>query len=285
MASTGDPASADQQTESVHDRNFWLGLGTLMRYSDTTHNTRWWPAWKPILRSTDIGRYGVAVGLVAAAFLGRWLLRPVLGASSPYLTSYLAVMAAAIWCGVGPALAATFLSTLIGDLFFLNPFGNPASAELIHLGVMLVCNVGIAILGGIARSSRQRAEQEAGSARRADEALRESEERFRALVEAVSQMVWTADEQGATYEDSPSWRAFTGRSLQEWLGWGWADAVHPEDRDRTVAVGPQSRVRDCRRQRRRSVSVGRCGGDVAQGVGRRAHLGSRLVLRQGGRRS
>ncbi|MGE5610814.1 MAG: PAS domain-containing protein, partial [Bacillota bacterium] len=207
----------------------------LMRCSDTTQSTRYRSGWKSVLLSTDVGRYGTAVGLVAAAFLGRLFLRPVLGATSPYLTSYLAVMTAAIWCGVGPALAATFLSALIGDLFFLNPFGYPASAELIHVGVMLLSNVGIAIVGGMARSSRRKAEQEAGSARRADEALRESEERFRALVEAISQIVWTTDEHGAVCEDSPSWRAFTGRSLQEWLGGGWADAVHPEDRDHIVA--------------------------------------------------
>ncbi|HEX2973196.1 MAG TPA: PAS domain S-box protein [Tepidisphaeraceae bacterium] len=177
----------------------------------------------------------MAVGLVAASFLGRWLLRPMLGPSSPYLTSYLAVMAAAIWCGTGPALAATFVSVLIGDLFFLNPFGrsNNASIELARLAVMLIANVGIAIVGGIARSSRQKAKREAESARRADEALRESEERFRALVEATSQTVWATDERGVPYEDSPSWRAFTGQSLQ--TSHGWAEAVHPDDRSRVVA--------------------------------------------------
>ena len=47
--------------------------------------------------------------------------------------------------------------------------------------------------------------------RRAQDAMRRSEERFRALVEASSQIVWTADGAGNIIEDSPSWRAFTGK--------------------------------------------------------------------------
>jgi PAS domain S-box-containing protein len=69
----------------------------------------------------------------------------------------------------------------------------------------------------------------------AEEKLRDSEGRFRALVESTAQVVWTADGQGATSEDSPSWRAFTGQSYQEFHGWGWLDAVHPDDRELTAA--------------------------------------------------
>ncbi|HKJ88713.1 MAG TPA: PAS domain S-box protein, partial [Gammaproteobacteria bacterium] len=61
--------------------------------------------------------------------------------------------------------------------------------------------------------------------------LRQSEERFRALVEATAAMVWTTDAHGLVVEDSPSWRAFTGQSYEQWQGWGWMDAVHPEDRE------------------------------------------------------
>jgi PAS domain S-box-containing protein len=32
-------------------------------------------------------------------------------------------------------------------------------------------------------------------------------------------------------EDSPSWRAFTGYSFEDWVGEGWANAVHPDDRE------------------------------------------------------
>jgi len=66
--------------------------------------------------------------------------------------------------------------------------------------------------------------------KRTEEVLRRSEERFRALVDASAQMVWTTDEHGAVVEDSPSWRGFTGQSREARQGWGWLDAVHPDDR-------------------------------------------------------
>lgn len=62
--------------------------------------------------------------------------------------------------------------------------------------------------------------------------LRNSEERFRSLVMATSQMVWTTSPDGRAQEDSPSWRAFTGQSYEDWKDYGWLDAVHPDDRER-----------------------------------------------------
>ena len=64
----------------------------------------------------------------------------------------------------------------------------------------------------------------------AEARLRETEERFRALVQASAQTVWTTNSMGEIVEDSPSWRAFTGQTVMQFLGWGWLDAVHPQDR-------------------------------------------------------
>lgn len=63
-------------------------------------------------------------------------------------------------------------------------------------------------------------------------ALRHSEERFRALVDVSSQIVWTTAADGSVVEDSPSWRAFTGQAFEERKGWGWLAVFHPDDRDR-----------------------------------------------------
>ena len=64
--------------------------------------------------------------------------------------------------------------------------------------------------------------------------VREQEERFRRLVDASAQIVWTTDAEGRVVQDSPSWRAFTGQSVEEWKGQGWTNALHPEDRDETL---------------------------------------------------
>jgi PAS domain S-box-containing protein len=62
--------------------------------------------------------------------------------------------------------------------------------------------------------------------------LRQSEERFRLLVESWAQSVWETNIYGEAVTDSPSWRAYTGQTLEEYLGFGWLSAIHPDDRDR-----------------------------------------------------
>jgi len=69
--------------------------------------------------------------------------------------------------------------------------------------------------------------------RRTDDALRESEERFRVLVEAMAQAVWEADPAGNLQSYSASWCALTGQLSAQWRNKGWFDAVHPDDREET----------------------------------------------------
>ena len=60
--------------------------------------------------------------------------------------------------------------------------------------------------------------------------LRASEERFRAAVRAVRGVLWTNDPQGRMTGEQPGWAALTGQTRAEYEGFGWADAVHPDDR-------------------------------------------------------
>ncbi|HTS49492.1 MAG TPA: PAS domain S-box protein [Bryobacteraceae bacterium] len=69
--------------------------------------------------------------------------------------------------------------------------------------------------------------------KRAQQALERSELRYRSLVRAVTQIVWTTDARGEMVEDQPIWCEFTGQSLDEIRGWGRLNAVHPDDRERT----------------------------------------------------
>ncbi len=71
---------------------------------------------------------------------------------------------------------------------------------------------------------------------RSRNAIAASAERFRALVAASAQIVWTVDAQGEAVEDSPSWKAFTGQTYEQWKGRGWLDALHPEDRTRIAGL-------------------------------------------------
>jgi PAS domain S-box-containing protein len=76
--------------------------------------------------------------------------------------------------------------------------------------------------------------------KRAETSLAESEARYRSLVTATTQIVWTTNAQGEVTGDLPLWQAFTGQTEQETQGWGWTAALHPEDRDRTAGVWTRS---------------------------------------------
>ena len=62
--------------------------------------------------------------------------------------------------------------------------------------------------------------------------LREAELRLQALIEGIPQLVWRAVDGGTWTWASPQWTSHTGLSEAESRGWGWLDALHPDDRPR-----------------------------------------------------
>jgi PAS domain S-box-containing protein len=70
--------------------------------------------------------------------------------------------------------------------------------------------------------------------KRAEEELRKSEERYRAFIVATAQVVWITNAGGEVVVDSPAWRELTGQSEEAIKGWGWIEAVHPDDRERAA---------------------------------------------------
>ena len=67
-------------------------------------------------------------------------------------------------------------------------------------------------------------------------ALQVSEERFRAAVHAVAGVVWTNDAAGRMTRDQPGWAALTGQTPDQYEGYGWSDALHPDDAAPTTAA-------------------------------------------------
>lgn len=69
---------------------------------------------------------------------------------------------------------------------------------------------------------------------RAEQALKESERRFRLLADTTPVLIWMSDESGAcTFLNEP-WLEFTGRPAAEQLGEGWTQNIHPDDRPRVT---------------------------------------------------
>lgn len=66
------------------------------------------------------------------------------------------------------------------------------------------------------------------------EALAESEARFREMADAAPVLIWVSDETGGCTYFNKGWLSFTGRTFEEEAGNGWTDGLHPEDRDRVI---------------------------------------------------
>ena len=66
----------------------------------------------------------------------------------------------------------------------------------------------------------------------AETALRESEQEFRTLAEAMPQIVWIPRPDGWNIYFNQQWMDYTGMTLEESLGHGWNIPFHPDDRQR-----------------------------------------------------
>jgi len=61
------------------------------------------------------------------------------------------------------------------------------------------------------------------------ELRRLTDERYRNLADASPSIVWTAAPGGALGYANRRWREYTGLSTDDWRGWGWLEALHPDD--------------------------------------------------------
>ena len=72
--------------------------------------------------------------------------------------------------------------------------------------------------------------------KRAEQALRDSEERHRTITEAMPHLVWSTGADGALEYCNGKWTEYTGLSLSQSLGDGWWQAVCPDDAPRVAAL-------------------------------------------------
>ncbi|TCM54982.1 PAS domain S-box-containing protein [Rhizobium sp. PP-F2F-G48] len=114
---------------------------------------------------------------------------------------------------------------VVTDTVIRRPGGDDRTAEVRYLPRMTDGGTvdGIYILL-IDIEDRKRAERE----------LVASNDRFRAAVRAVHGVLWTNSADGRMIGPQPGWAELTGQAYEAYQDYGWADAVHPDDRQATV---------------------------------------------------
>src|SRR5579884_227806 len=84
-----------------------------------------------------------------------------------------------------------------------------------------------AAVSDIDQLERERAARE--EPERKEQALRETEERFRIMADSAPVLLWMSDTEGSCTFLNEGWLKFTGRAMEQEMGDGWKESIHPED--------------------------------------------------------
>ena len=127
----------------------------------------------------------------------------------------------------GSILLFTVAGTVEGITIAWGIISMPLTASLFFQGLVaaMACELSYDVLyvGALARRLQ---------IREAD--LRESEDRFRIVADAAPVLIWMAGvDKLCTFFNKP-WLKFTGRRLEQEIGNGWAEGVHPDDFQRCL---------------------------------------------------
>ena len=206
-----------------------------------------------------IARYAGALFAVAAGVVLALWMNPIVEATVLLL---IAVLAAAWFAGLWPALLASVVATLALDYFFTPPL-YALTLKVAHVPHLLMFTL-IAALFATASAGRRRAERSLRQARdELDAKVKErtaeltrthaeavaAQQRFRDLVNAVEGIVWEADARTLqfTFVSQQAERVL-GYPVKQWLNEAafWNDHIHPDDRARAV----QGYIATARQQRK-----------------------------------
>lgn len=168
--------------------------------------------------------YATALAAVVLSLLLRWPLQPLLGSAVPHMTFLPAVMLVAYLGGFWPGVAATLFSAIAAHVFLIGLPQAQFNAQVNDFAAMLLFVLSGLIISALSESLHRA---------RNRIALREGEQRWRSMTEALPQLVWSATPDGACDYFSTQWTQHTGVAANDLLGWRWMKTLHPDDREPT----------------------------------------------------
>jgi PAS domain S-box-containing protein len=177
-------------------------------------------------------RFAVAVLSVVAATLARLPLQEHLGLTAPFLLYFPAVIVAGWFGGLGPALLATALSGVAAQFLFMPPtfsFRLSSETDWLRLGLFVGIGIFMSLLIEELHRSRRRVQAAALERLVHQQELRESEERFRIMADSAPVFVWMSGVDRLCDWFNRPWLEFRGRTLEQEIGHGWEEGIHPDD--------------------------------------------------------
>ena len=180
-------------------------------------------------------RYAMAPVAVALSLACRLALNPVLHDSSPFIYFFVAIIVSGWLGGLGPGLAATVLSWLAVDYFYLPPIRSlqlEGPNEVVRSISFLLLGALVSLIAAHMRREQRRAEQAA------DE-LRTSEERLRATFDNAALGIGETDRQDRFIAVNDRFCQILGYRCEELLGMSVHELTAPEDRSRSDDLNAQ----------------------------------------------
>src|ERR1044072_4971106 len=169
------------------------------------------------------------LGLLSVSFVVSYKFAPQADSAFLFLTLPFLLWAAVRFGSLGTSTAISIVGFLVicSASLVHGPFsGGTAKQNTLSIQIFLiVLSIPMLFLAAVIE------ERATGEIER-----RESESRFRIVADAAPVLIWMAGvDKLCTFFNKP-WLDFTGRTLQEELGNGWADGVHPDDLQKCLKV-------------------------------------------------
>lgn len=201
-----------------------MGIGTLFRRLALRSREGWGPALV------------AAVVCVGVAALVRLIGSPWLGGATGLMLFIPSVIVATLWAGWRAAALSILMSLLVPAVVWLVT-GSPLPTQLVILssGQFVFAGVTVAAVAVALRGVLRDLEAALAAQQARQDALIESERRFRLLAEAAPVMLWVGDAEGrCTYLNGPL-RKFWG-APEDLAGFDWRETLHPEDAAAVMAT-------------------------------------------------